>query len=705
MSKRLTPKSPIGASIPKRRISRRRVWIRFSKRMIILLSLMLFGSSIALASTQVVQSKPLILQSNEVIAPELPPLVDETTNSPATQFLSQVSSPITQQHTQVSIGQALLSQLPLITEETKTPRPAEFLSQVTPQTIYKGTKISLNNQTFPVAWKQWQIGTSVRTDISDAGLKQALGIELLSTQDATRQPVQWFSYPPTTPLVLASQLSGDYRFLDVTDFAKMAGWQMQVKGDTLQITSAPARVTNIRQGSQPWGSRIVIDLDRPTPWQFSDRRTEGAIAIVASIDRSLVERFNAPPVQQRQDAEDAAPVAVGVKGEQAVIQVENTQNQTTLRVVIPEGKGLQVFSVPNPNRLVIDVRPDALVEKEILWAPGIRWRQQYISLGNSRFPITWLDIDPKTAGISLRPIWSNPATQVGTAPIMQTAQLWQAAAAINAGFFNRTNQLPLGAIRRDSRWFSGPILNRGAIAWNDSGQFKFGRLTLQENLLTSNGQRLPILFLNSGYVQPGIARYTPEWGQTYTPLSDNEVLVFVQNGQVANQVPGGVAGKTAFGIPKDGYLLTLRNNQTTATSLAIGTQIRIEQGTVPAEFGNYPHILGAGPLLLQNRQIVLDAKAEQFSNAFIQQSAIRSAIGTTASGTLMIAAIHNRIGGAGPNLAETAQLMQLLGAIDALNFDGGSSTALYLGGQLLDRSPYTAARVHNGLGIFRPPLP
>jgi exopolysaccharide biosynthesis protein len=46
-----------------------------------------------------------------------------------------------------------------------------------------------------------------------------------------------------------------------------------------------------------------------------------------------------------------------------------------------------------------------------------------------------------------------------------------------------------------------------------------------------------------------------------------------------------------------------------------------------------------------------------------------------------------------------------LGAIDALNLDGGSSTGLYLGGQLLDRSPYTAARVHNGLGIFPPSLP
>jgi len=41
-----------------------------------------------------------------------------------------------------------------------------------------------------------------------------------------------------------------------------------------------------------------------------------------------------------------------------------------------------------------------------------------------------------------------------------------------------------------------------------------------------------------------------------------------------------------------------------------------------------------------------------------------------------------------------------MGCIHALNLDGGSSTSLYLGGQLLDRSPNTAARVHNGIGIF-----
>jgi hypothetical protein len=224
---------------------------------------------------------------------------------------------------------------------------------------------------------------------------------------------------------------------------------------------------------------------------------------------------------------------------------------------------------------------------------------------------------------------------------------------------------------------------------------------LQETLIAANNQRLPILFVNSGYVQSGIARYTPTWGTSYTPLTDNEVLLVVQKDRVINQLLGGKSGETAVPIPQDGYLLTLRANATnTASQLPIGTAVSITSTTNSAEFNRYPHIIGAGPLLVQNNQIVLNAQSEKFSKAFIRQKAIRSGICTTANGSLMIAAVHNRAGGLGPTLAEHAQLMKNICCVNALNLDGGSSTSLYLGGQLLDRSPNTAARVHNGLGVF-----
>ena len=164
---------------------------------------------------------------------------------------------------------------------------------------------------------------------------------------------------------------------------------------------------------------------------------------------------------------------------------------------------------------------------------------------------------------------------------------------------------------------------------------------------------------------------------------------------------GGIAGRTAFRMPQDGYLLALRDNSAAANSLPVGTPVRDSIATAPADFAHYSQILGAGPLLVQNSQVVLDAKAEHFSDAFIRETAARSAIGITETGTLLIVAVHNRTGGGGPTLAEIALVAQQLGCVDALNLDGGSSTSLYLGGQLLNR-PHTAARIHNGLGVFLP---
>ena len=295
---------------------------------------------------------------------------------------------------------------------------------------------------------------------------------------------------------------------------------------------------------------------------------------------------------------------------------------------------------------------------------------------------------------------TNPKQAQGTAPLLTMARDQQVSAAINGGFFNRNTQLPLGGIRANQDWLSGPILNRGAIAWNDQGQVKLGRLALTETLSTSTNQRLTINYLNSGYVQKGLARYTPAWGSVYIPLTDNEMVYVVQQGQITGQYPLGKAGQVQMPIPINGYLMIDRGNLVVANALAMGTTVTLTGRSLPDEFNQFPHSLAAGPLLIDQGRIVLNAASEKFSKAFQQQKASRSAIALDRSGNLLLVAVHNRVGGSGASLDEFAQILQQLGAVGALNLDGGSSTSLSLGGQLLDRSPVTAARVSNALGIF-----
>lgn len=632
-------------------------------------------------------------------------------------------------------------------ESPKTTKSIPIISQspAPPLTgvAFSGNQISLNGRTLAGTWLQ-RPGKSgqVTTHLSDGAFRQLIGVNFLNSSNSAKQPIQWFS-SVTTPLVLATRLLGAYRYLDITNFAQASGWQIQANGNTLVIATPKTQITNIVQSQEPpeasaplQQNRILVNLDRPTPWQVaqgsaiaklqtpsSDPDTptpkpttppnrQWTVTLDGIADPVLIERYTPQPpaaptllpnlLKQLSPATPTQPILPAP--EPLIQKVEVVKNQTVISLSVPFGLSPQVSTVANPNRLIIDIRPDPLEERDITWAPGLRWRQHYVNLGTERFPVVWLEVNPRKFGIMLKPMWASPDGLAGTAPLIQTAQRYLAVAGINGGYFNRNNRLPLGAIRRDSQWLSGPILNRGAIAWNDSGQFYFGRLTLEETLIAANDQRLPILFLNSGYVQSGIARYTSAWGSTYTPLTDNEIILVVQKDQITNQLPGGKVGGTAVPIPQDGYLLTLRANAASAASqLPIGSAVSISSATTPVDFSRYPYIIGAGPLLVQNRQIVLDAKGEKFSNAFIAEKAIRSGICTTATGTLMITATHNRVGGYGPNLAEHAQLMQLMGCVNALNLDGGSSTSLYLGGQLLDRSPSTAARVHNGIGIFLQP--
>lgn len=660
---------------------------------------------------------------------------------------------------QASVSPILLTALCLTTtcatNAQESPKTTKSTPRLTSQLLAppltsvpsSGNQISLNGRTLPGTWLQRpRKAGQITTHLSDGAFRQLIGVNFLNSSDSARQPIQWFS-SLTKPVVLTTKLLGAYRYLDITNFAQTSGWQIQANGNTLVIATPKAQVTSIIQSQQPSDAsvtplqqaRILVDLDRPTPWQVTQGSTvkkiptpssdpdtltpkstvppnrEWTITLDGIADPVLIERYTpqppaAPPtllpnlLKQLLPATPTQPIPAAPAPESLIQQMEVVKNQTIISLSVPFGLSPQVSTVANPNRLIIDIRPDALEERDITWSPGLRWRQHYVNLGTDRFPVVWLEVNPRKFGLTLKPIWASPDGVAGTAPLIQTAQRYLAVAGINGGYFNRNNRLPLGAIRRDSQWLSGPILNRGAIAWNDSGQFYFGRLTLEETLITVNGQRLPILFLNSGYIQSGIARYTPAWGLAYTPLTDNEIILVVQKDQITEQLPGGKVGGTAVPIPQDGYLLTLRANAASAASqLPIGSTVRISSTTAPTDFSRYPHIIGAGPLLVQNRQIVLDAKGEKFSNAFIAEKAIRSGICTTATGTLMITAIHNRVGGYGPTLAEHAQLMQLMGCVDALNLDGGSSTSLYLGGQLLNRSPSTAARVHNGIGIFLKP--
>ena len=572
-------------------------------------------------------------------------------------------------------------------------------------------QILVNNQTYNLPWLQWQTEKGLRIGVPDGAIRQIFGVDFLSTDDATQQPIAWFSDDRPIATLPVRFVSPD-RYLDITDWAKSLGWQLQPQAQQLLITAPPTNFTQLiqvlpqSQASEldKFGKRvplipavtfptldllgtdrIILEFDRPTLFQVDPQNQEWILRLNSQVNPATPDLFKPKPSQ---------------KIASLLFQPEGTQS--VLKLGIPLTTRPIVTTLSNPPRIVVDVGTASPRTHDILWQPGIKWRQQLLTIGNQPFTVISFEINPKTSGLALRPILPNSAELAGISSLIQTAQQAKSVLAMNAGFFNRINQLPLGLVQIDSQVKSGPILNRGVMAWDRSGSFEFDRYSLQETA-TIGQQSFPLTHLNSAYVQAGIARYTSAWGSRYSTLSDNEIVMEVVADRITTQTSVPTAG-TPISIPSNGYLLTFRSNKTAAATVTPGATVSLAMVPSNPRIAALPFALGGGPLLIKDRQIVLDAAAEKFSPAFIRERAARSSVGRTTTGNLLMVTVHPAVGRGGATLLDMAQIMQQLGAIDALNFDGGSSTTLHLGGlggQILDRPARSSARVHNAIGIFK----
>ncbi len=555
--------------------------------------------------------------------------------------------------------------------------------------IQQGTEVVINGNTVLLPWRT----NGQKLELSDTGLLYQFGLELLNTNNYRQQPVDAYA---NAAMSLAASLDRQYRYLDATKLATANHWRWQVTNHRLQINTPKLLVTNVR--ANKLGSdrgQITIQLDGTVPWRLSQDATEGFLTIYTAAQPQLLSPTSPRPTPGSSEPSDEQKIT------NTKLQVTSTGQKTVIQFPIKLGTRARAKNSAG-RQITIDITPTAMTERKIAWAPGIVWQQKWQTLGQDRFPVSILALDPQQ--VRLEPILSQSNGVIGSSAIGTIATNQRAAAAINGGYFNRNTRQPLGAIKKNGTWISSPILGRSAFGWTGQNaasppakvSWQIARFTYTENISNNTGQHVANNFLNSGYAQNGVARYTTAWGESYQPIINNELVLTVQNGQVTQITPRGAAGSIKIPIPTNGYLLVGRGAGTW-TDWPLGSKVSISTRN-PSD--RYDQILGAGPWLIHNRQVVLDARAEKFSGSFGTQSAARSAIAINEQGQLWMVAVHDRAGGKGPTLGELARLLQQMGAVDALNLDGGSSTSLFLGGQLIDRSPATAARVHNGLGVF-----
>jgi len=565
----------------------------------------------------------------------------------------------------------------------QAPPPLPQAGLSTPRTAretagQQGQHLRLNGQLQQARW-QLKLGNSgqiVELWLPLEVLQNQLGMTSRSQPSGTLK-LEWYGRELEVPT------SGQRSFEDevAVEMATLldgSGVRSEVKAGVLSLDWPPVALVGVRSSRQPGSRRVVLDLAGPTPI-----RREGE-----QLRLGLTSA----------DAQRTALADLGL-----------TARSSTSGLVVqpPSGATPRVFSLGDPARIVIDLEgtpataagsganpPATPVEPSdprllALLGRDLHWDRQV--LGDVR--LNAVRLDPRNPALALRPLTRGSGGMEGLSSLQQLAAGQDALVAINGGYFNRIKRLPLGALKVDGNWVSGPILNRGVVAWRPGTMPRFGRLSLAEWIIDTSGNRQPVLVVNSGYLQRGLSRYTADWGPTYRALSGNERALLLQQGQVTRDYS---AVQLDQGVPLQpgDTLLVSRGGADLPWSRGTSLVLLSRPST---DLGAEPFVLGGGPLLLNAGQIVLDGTRESFSSAFLQQGAPRTVIASDGR-QLWLITLEGR-NHAGPSLLETAQLLRQLGLQDALNLDGGSSTGLVMGGVMTVKGRGVAGAVHHGLGL------
>lgn len=378
-------------------------------------------------------------------------------------------------------------------------------------------------------------------------------------------------------------------------------------------------------------------------------------------------------------------------------------------------------------------------------AQGVELIQE-VTTGDTPLMVHILRVRLNTPGVRVRTGQAFDSISLqgpgqGREAVHTLARRHGAVAAINADFFPFTGD-PLGLAIRDGELLSEPTPYRVCFGLTSSGQVRMDVLSCVATLRLANGTELPLAGINRLPAAGEITVLTPAF--TATPVLPAPVVVLALRAvnlpvKVSRAMQGTVVTVSSL---EAGTPLPRRNPEETwivaegKTGDALMEHCRpgdpvhfqfdLTPSAPPTARGRYAsrtsalratdftpvwkdveQAVGGGPWLVRGGQISVDGEAQGFNpTAFVQARHPRTAVGVTADRHLLLVAVDGRQAASkGMSLPELAALMKRLGAVHAINLDGGGSTTLYAGGGIVNAPSDGRARpVANALLVFGHPV-
>ncbi|CAM3120237.1 phosphodiester glycosidase family protein [Paenibacillus sediminis] len=313
---------------------------------------------------------------------------------------------------------------------------------------------------------------------------------------------------------------------------------------------------------------------------------------------------------------------------------------------------------------------------------GMKVENKKVSINGKSFTVQTVTI-PKGTPVTL----GLAKGQVGqTAPFASIVKMYQAEAAINGAFFEAYHGAPdpYGTLIRN-----GQIAHIGRYG-TTIGFLKDGTALMDSLMISITGTVTGQNGRSQGWYATFVNR-TPADGASTDILFNSArggkvgfkggTAVVIENGKVTKKTTN-----INISIPRDGYVLVYTGTQKSrADRFEVGDVVKMtlsykdSQGhTIP--WDDVVTAVGAGPRLVKDGKVQLNPEAEGFKDEkILKNAAARSAIGIKEDGSIVIATVS------GVTMKQWAAVMQKLGVKQAMNLDGGASSALYAGGTILTK--------------------
>lgn len=324
-------------------------------------------------------------------------------------------------------------------------------------------------------------------------------------------------------------------------------------------------------------------------------------------------------------------------------------------------------------------------------APGVRYEWGSLRVNGAARDVNIVEIDPTESQIEIR-LSQGGSSAVNRATVVDQAASYsqdgrRVVATVNGSLFNYMplDTVPLGGTGLGLNISDGELINAGdpglrpglpAFGLDAAQAMMIGTPQQVMTLTLPGGEAVALDRINQRRPAGDVALYTPRFGpQTWTDDLGTEFIIDgfdlplavtgTHSGTVVDVRLG--VGNTTIG-PGQVVLSVSNTADPWLTELPIGSEVSLAL-VVDEAWQSVTHAVGGRDLLVVDGQSVVPLPDTDGSHA-------RTAVGIDTNGRLLLVTADAGTYVKGLKLTELAELMISIGAVDALNLDGGGSSQM-----------------------------